>query len=756
LKHFLSFFIRKGNKLYSRIYIFLTLSIFIAILAISTILYFNFEKIALNIVYTNTINNLQQTSKDAGIMAETGSKLVNQLYRDLTIAKLLYYESPDVYELQPAMTQLGSYSQVMQFIDSIYVYNSQTNKIYISSALDLYLNRIQDKEGFEDKEVLKIIDNYKDYKPFSPIPRKLTIEASENSAMNCYTFLGYNWLDTGDTLKRAVIVNISEEWLNNILNPENSKGSLSGETFILDTNGKVISNSEHFSMMTDLSETTYARTILNSSSDGYFIQSVNGIKSFIAYTAPDSLGWRYIRIISHASITKDINAMKAKTMVIAFLILLFGFLLSSVASRKLYKPIEKISLDLDALEEEKRNTTFTLKQEFLRKLILENLEMGSEEMQSMFVKYRVCIGTEGFYRIVVLKIDYYTDFTTANSPDDRNILKFAIMNIASEICSREFSAEAVDMNDNQVVLILNSKDSEALNEQDVAELVKAVQAVVLEHLNISLTATISRARNPINVLNRLYNQSAEASLHRLFYGHGSIISADTIMSFDTKEYVYPEDMEKAMQDALLKGRIEEAKQLYLNIINGCAEYPFTVINLVMCRLVFAVKTVLNTLQKNYNIVSYTLKNLLFIHLYNTETIEEINKRFFTVIDDVTSCINEKRNSKQLTIVNKINEIINNEYRSSSLSLDSISDALGMSATYVGRLYKQNTLKTILEAITEVRMDNARKLLLETDYPIAKIAELSGFSEDSYFYKTFKKENGITPTDYRKNNPMGSN
>lgn len=734
----------------------LILSIVITILAISSILYFNFENITLNNVYSNTLNSLEQTSKDAEIMAQTGITLISQIYNDLTISKLLYYNEPDVFEIQPAMTQLQSYSQVMQFIDSIYVYNDQINIMYVASSSEgLNRNFIQSKDTFDDKDILSIIKNYSKYKPFFPIPRKMVIQSSERSEMNCYTFLGYNWLDAGDSLRSAVVVNMSDKWLQNVISSDGENGRLPGDTFVIDPKGFVISSSSSIPMLTNLSDKAYIHTILGSNSNGYLIDNINGVKTFIAYTVSDSLGWRYIRIIPYISITKDIETMKMKTVFLSLGILVLGLLFSWIASKILYKPIEHISENLDLLEKEYRNSFYTLKQDFLRKLVLDNTELEEGDILGKFQKFRIYLGSSGTYYIAVIKIDRFSDFLNSNSQYDRNLYKFAIMNIATEICSRNFKTEAVDMNDDSLVLMLNDGVSlELFDEAALRKLIEDIQAAVLRHLELSLTITISPRVNSIARFNNLYNQTAEASLHRLFYGYGSIIFTEKIMSNEDKEYIYPTDLEKSMQDALMKGKPEEAKQLYLDIINHSEEFPISVLNSTISRLVFTVNTTLNTIQKNYSISSDPTTAILSFQLRRIETIEEINLKFFEAIDDVLSWINEKKNLKHENLINKINDVIKSAYMDPSLSIESIADTLSMSSSYIGRLYKQYTFNSILEKIIEVRMDKARELLLQTEFPIVKIAEIAemtGFTDDTYFYKIFKKENGVTPTDYRKNN-----
>jgi two-component system response regulator YesN len=112
-------------------------------------------------------------------------------------------------------------------------------------------------------------------------------------------------------------------------------------------------------------------------------------------------------------------------------------------------------------------------------------------------------------------------------------------------------------------------------------------------------------------------------------------------------------------------------------------------------------------------------------------------------------LEEKKNVKYDTIIKRVNEIINLKYADQSLSVDNIAEMIGISTPYICRIYKQNTLHTILDDIVKKRMEKAREFLLETDFAIDEIAVKIGFSNSSYFYKAFKVSNGVTPSEYRK-------
>ena len=62
--------------------------------------------------------------------------------------------------------------------------------------------------------------------------------------------------------------------------------------------------------------------------------------------------------------------------------------------------------------------------------------------------------------------------------------------------------------------------------------------------------------------------------------------------------------------------------------------------------------------------------------------------------------------------------------------------------------------TILREIQKIRMERAKRLLLETDYSIDRIAEIVGFASGSYFVQFFRSEMGITPSKFRREMRLG--
>lgn len=84
-----------------------------------------------------------------------------------------------------------------------------------------------------------------------------------------------------------------------------------------------------------------------------------------------------------------------------------------------------------------------------------------------------------------------------------------------------------------------------------------------------------------------------------------------------------------------------------------------------------------------------------------------------------------------------------------LTLEMISKKIGLSTFRIAHLVKETTGKTVLQHIHQLRIQEAQRLLERSDLSCTDIAYETGFGDQSYFIKHFRKWMGITPARYRK-------
>ena len=90
-----------------------------------------------------------------------------------------------------------------------------------------------------------------------------------------------------------------------------------------------------------------------------------------------------------------------------------------------------------------------------------------------------------------------------------------------------------------------------------------------------------------------------------------------------------------------------------------------------------------------------------------------------------------------------------EHLAEEVSLSVLAEEFHLSAQYISQLFKNEIGVGFLTYLTNIRMERAKQLLLSTSLSIAEVSEQSGYSDYRVFTKVFKKAEGITPSQYRR-------
>lgn len=144
---------------------------------------------------------------------------------------------------------------------------------------------------------------------------------------------------------------------------------------------------------------------------------------------------------------------------------------------------------------------------------------------------------------------------------------------------------------------------------------------------------------------------------------------------------------------------------------------------------------------DFGVTGYLLKPL-----NEAELKELINKAIYNI----------NQNSRQAGHVNAVNyslpvrlacEYIDKNYQE-DINLNKISNYVSLSKNYFCNIFKKETGMTIWDYLIRIRMEEAKKMLLETEQKTYEISERVGYDDPSYFGRLFKKYTGFTPIEFR--------
>lgn len=90
----------------------------------------------------------------------------------------------------------------------------------------------------------------------------------------------------------------------------------------------------------------------------------------------------------------------------------------------------------------------------------------------------------------------------------------------------------------------------------------------------------------------------------------------------------------------------------------------------------------------------------------------------------------------------------NEYYNQKLDLQTVADKLYVSTWHLCKVIKKQTGTNFVDLLNTARIENAKKMLLESNMKIYEIAEAVGYTDTAYFSKIFKKITQVTPNEFR--------
>ncbi len=111
-------------------------------------------------------------------------------------------------------------------------------------------------------------------------------------------------------------------------------------------------------------------------------------------------------------------------------------------------------------------------------------------------------------------------------------------------------------------------------------------------------------------------------------------------------------------------------------------------------------------------------------------------------------VSQEPEEQEERVINGITRFMQ-EHLADEISLSVLSEEFHMNPQYISQLFKNEIGVGFLAYLTSIRMEKAKKLLLSTSLSIGEVAEQSGYGDYRVFTKVFKKSEGITPSQYRR-------
>lgn len=146
-----------------------------------------------------------------------------------------------------------------------------------------------------------------------------------------------------------------------------------------------------------------------------------------------------------------------------------------------------------------------------------------------------------------------------------------------------------------------------------------------------------------------------------------------------------------------------------------------------------------------------IRSLIRLHEEKTDDTDLLAAQ--QIVDLLTLVCTEsaEQNAASTVLDDKLKNIIGylDEHYTENISLDELSERFFISKYYLSREFKKEFGTTIVQYLLTKKITNAKELLRYSNSSIEEIAQLCGIGDASYFNKVFKKLEGCTASEYRK-------
>ncbi|WP_159881988.1 helix-turn-helix domain-containing protein [Paenibacillus puerhi] len=510
------------------------------------------------------------------------------------------------------------------------------------------------------------------------------------------------------------------------------------------------------------------------SSGQYALKSDNG-QSYIGVFHKTMLGRTYISLLPENELLQQVGWIRWLTVSSVLVFLLLGMLLTFFSSRLVYNPIENLikygeklqrgrgidprgneiefiqsclgylNEQAQALERYIQKTQPSLRNQLLKKL-LKSSAVNRGSLADECAEFQ--IPTNGSFLVLVTRVENLFN-EKRFMPNENAIVLFAITNVIQELLAKSpMDGYVLEDNERESITILHF--SEGLSREQMADMTRTlaedIQSALRQYLSFSVSSGIGGICTKITHLSESYREAREALQYRIFNDTQAILFFDEMDASPAQsQFFYPREHERVIIAALSRGELgyaEKGLEQFAQSVRASESYH----TIYQCYHVL-LSSIIQSLEEEGPGVIDALEGNWFDQLKARQTAREIYDWFIETIFPLYQKMTEDFRKQSVKIaIQKVCKHIR-ENPGSNYSLIECADMIGMSPSYLSRMFKKEVGVPFIEYMMEFKVETAKQSLQDTDLSVTEIAGMVGYSERN-LNRTFQRYVGMSPKQYR--------
>lgn len=404
-----------------------------------------------------------------------------------------------------------------------------------------------------------------------------------------------------------------------------------------------------------------------------------------------------------------------------------------------YERVHKEQKPMEGYEDWENRNQEQIKKDFFRQLLLD--EEWNAQKYEQFRQSGAGKEFGGFY------LSLFT-LSSAGQRMEKKKLYYA-ENILQEMLQRFFPGSVLfQWEDDSFMIVINAGNGQP--ESAAEQMYQKMQSVVRNYFGMDSVAAVSSYSEDLTRVPQLFSEIVECMNFYYYNSAKSIVIYRSIIK--TKGAVgrkfdisfMKKDIEQAViqrDGASLGQLLSQVRELLLEYkpdkrqaISACSNLYYYI-----CML-FEKKNIFDTEKKSL------LEENVLLHLNMLVSLQEIGQWLEQFQQQVCQMLEESTAGRSKWMIQTALQYIEEHYES-RITLQEVSEMLGISAGYLSSLFSQNMGKTFSDYVNWVKIQHAKLLLEEHQYMVYEVAEMLGFENAYYFSRVFKKVTGMTPKEY---------
>ena len=262
----------------------------------------------------------------------------------------------------------------------------------------------------------------------------------------------------------------------------------------------------------------------------------------------------------------------------------------------------------------------------------------------------------------------------------------------------------------------------------------------------------ARFKAGIGAIHSIYNlgESYNEAIRSLEYNTSdSVVHINDLPILCEYEKDYPVDVEMQLLKSVEMGSINDAvyhaKCFFEWMVNSYRENVMD-IKIKVLELVLQAESI--GFENGGMVYRFVGRSEYLERLMEIQNFQQLQKWFVEKIEHVCRNIRLKKDESTSDVVTRAKEYIE-LYYAKDIDLDEVSKYLQISPYYFSKLFKKKTGKNFIEYLTQIRMEHAKILLRNSSMSMKEICMEVGYSDANYFSRAFKKNVGLSPTEYKE-------